>query len=115
MKIHFLFAALFILTSCADYTSSSKKPNIEADELLYITGKTAKNMDMCITYSDPPSCIEAEKLLKENPWLITREFNITNNKGINDEEWQTQAGPIKTNFEYIKTYYQTFSWVNENR
>lgn len=113
MKNLVLFLTVFAtLSSCAE---PPKKPRVEAGDLLYITDKTAKNMDNCISRMDKSACIEADKLLKKYPWLKTKEFKITNDKGVKIEDFQVQANAIKSNFNYIKTYYQTFYWVNENR
>lgn len=96
------------LCSCSVTDSTTHRHSVEAEDLLYITTKTRMLMDDCFN-NVPYSCTQAQKLFDDHPWLFDLNVEITNNKGMRQDEWDTHATAVMHNIQYIKQRYTAFT------
>ncbi len=109
MKKLIIILNFFILTASCVSTGSLNIPSIEAENLNYITSKTAEALTDCLDYGDKKACETTGRYLKKYPWLLTRKVTITNSQGMRQNEWDTQITSIRKRFDIIKSRYSEFT------
>jgi hypothetical protein len=95
------FIFMIFIQSCSHVNVS---PNIEAEDIRYITGKTAKYLEECYKFSEEKSCRMACEEIEKNSWLLTRKVSVTNMKGMRENEWEISLISIQKDLKNIDKY-----------
>lgn len=114
VKLLLIASLLLLISGCiAPKQEQPQKKEVEAADLYPITFLTLHNMTLCVERDDTAACKEAKELFLLYPWMLTRDFTVTNNRRISNEEWEKKLDSINGNFDEIHKRYDVFNIISK--